>query len=101
MVLPSPVPDSPLEVSFSTGPQPFVIDVHEMSERYVVPLPASVVNDQLTSAASALPATSLAPDDPPLTVAVYVVFAVRLALGSSVASIPEYVTVAVTGVVCP
>ena len=33
---------------------------------------ASIVNDQTTLAASALPATSVTPPAPPLTVAVYV-----------------------------
>ena len=49
------------------------------------PEAARVVNVQLSSAASALPARSLTPALPPRTVAVYVAPAVSAAVGSSVA----------------
>ena len=60
-----------------------------------------VVNDHVKSEASAFPAVSLIPAEPPTSVAVYVVPACRLALGCSVAVEPLADTEAATALPPP
>src|SRR5687768_4527108 len=70
---PSPAAKSPLLLSTSKGPHPFVTDVQLRSLRYVVPEGSGlVVNVHTLSAASGFPAVSFTPADPPLIVAIYV-----------------------------
>ena len=90
IVEPSPAPLLPTDMSFSTGPQPLVAEVQlrSLKKLEVVPPPLAVVKVQVESEASALPARSLTPLLPPLTVAVYVELASRSLLGSSVAVWP-------------
>ena len=69
---PSPAAESPFALSFSTGPQPLVIEDQVMSLKYrvVIGVLFEVVKLQTLSAAIALPARSFTPEDAPLIVAV-------------------------------
>jgi hypothetical protein len=62
-----------------------VARVHKGLARYGDELLVVVVNGQISSAARPLPAMSLTPLGPPLSVAVWAVLASRFAVGSNVA----------------